>query len=66
MSHMKIRIILTLAAIALAAGLGGCMSEDEQADWQGQQQIRNAQREQNQAQIQADRVQQQNSEQYGQ
>jgi outer membrane murein-binding lipoprotein Lpp len=63
---MKIKIVFTLAAVALGAALSGCMSANEEADWQSQHQINNAERAQSQAQIQADRVQRENAQQYGQ
>ena len=63
---MKIKIIFALAAIALCASLNGCMSADDQAEWQNQKQISDAERAQNQAQIQADRLQRETERQNGQ
>ncbi|HZL12679.1 MAG TPA: hypothetical protein VFC85_00910 [Verrucomicrobiae bacterium] len=54
---MKTKIIFALATIALGTTLTGCMSADDQTNWQSQQQLRDAQSAQNQAQIKADRVQ---------
>jgi hypothetical protein len=63
---MKSKIIFALATIALGATLNGCMSADDQTNWQSQQQLREAQHAQNQAQIQTDRIQRETDRQNGQ
>jgi len=60
---MKIKIIFALAAFALAATLSGCMSTDDETQWQTQQQLRSAEHAQNQAQIQTDRLQRESDQQ---